>query len=62
MANYERLTCASIACTSLAGPETNPIRIPAERTFERLSNLRTRPGSGKSFSRAKYEGGRGAAP
>ena len=44
------------------GAERKPMRMPAERTLERLSNRTTRPTSGWSFSSAKYDGGRGEVP
>ena len=38
-------TCKTIAFKMGMGPETNPIRIPADRIFDKLSNLSTRPTS-----------------
>lgn len=56
------LTCISMACMSASGPEANPIRMPEERILDKLSKRRTRPTSGSSSSRLKYEGMRGTSP
>ena len=44
------------------GAEMKPIRMPEDKTFDRLSKRMTRPTSGWSRSSVKYEGGRGALP
>ena len=52
-----------MALRSGSGPEANPILIPAERIFEKLSNRRTLPTCGSSVrSKEKYEGYRGSLP
>lgn len=46
-------TCRSIAFTKCIGPEANPILIPEERIFDKLSKRSTRPTSGCSNSSVK---------
>lgn len=46
-------TCMSMAFTRGSGPETNPIRSPEERIFDKLSKRNTRPTSGCSNSSVK---------
>ena len=55
-------TYSSIAFNKGSGPDAKPMRIPADKILERLSNLRTRPTSGSCSSSAKYDGYRGASP
>lgn len=45
-----------------SGAQTNPIRIPDERILDTLSKRMTRPTSGSSHSRVKYDRGRAAFP
>lgn len=42
-----------IASTMGFGPDTQPMRMPEDRTFEKLSNRTTRPISGSLSSSAK---------
>ena len=58
----KRRTCISIERKMDSGPLTKPIRIPADRILDKLSNRITRPTFFSSNSRAKYDGTRGALP
>ena len=40
-----RLTCVSILSNMTLGPVAKPIRIPADKILDKLSNLITRPTS-----------------